>query len=255
MLPNPLKMCQNKTVAWILLIFSIAKVILTALALLLQRSLVTNCADNKPTDKLEQDWGLMSLNGPSAPGLVTAALPPAWEHLLCLATMASPDKQLKLLNAHGLAGGRNSSELLVSVPIIPAARVRVTQLHWWSCIPPTTPSINWPGLDSHLPATLSLKVGLMSLFIFLTVTNWCLDSIMGSWVPLIMTATRSPIGASMLGGQWRCGSRSGETAFAHIFGVVSMLSSAECWGVSPYKFVSMVNGWGESVRSSTMGER
>jgi hypothetical protein len=48
-------MRQDKTFARILLIFSIANVILAAPALLRQRSLVTNRADDKPTGEPEQD--------------------------------------------------------------------------------------------------------------------------------------------------------------------------------------------------------
>jgi hypothetical protein len=67
--------------------------------------------------------------------------------------------------------GANSCKLSVSVLVILAARARVSLLtkllRQQPCIPPVTPSINRPRLDSRLPATLRLKVGLVSSFVHL----------------------------------------------------------------------------------------
>ena len=70
-------MRRNKIIARILFIFSIANVVLAAPALLRQRRLVTDRADDEPTGDSEQDSGLASSTGPAHQDLVVPAAPAA----------------------------------------------------------------------------------------------------------------------------------------------------------------------------------
>ena len=62
-------MRRDKTVARVLLILSIASVVLAAPALLPQRRLVTDRADNEPTDESEQAHGVLPAAPPPSVGL------------------------------------------------------------------------------------------------------------------------------------------------------------------------------------------